>query len=211
MGYITYNLYCLFFGTNPTGLGIAFGIIFGLIPDFDIILFLKDLLKGDKSKRLGKTFKHHEFPTHYPILYSPLIILVIFIPNIYTITIITTIYLHLLLDTFYTSDGIKWLYPFNRKFYVLLSDKTIGKQGAYWEKAYKTTIFFKLEFILLAIAEFFLWWNHFYYYKTPTWSLILIGILAICFFLIMLLIERWRSRYIDSLIAEDQENQKSFY
>jgi hypothetical protein len=187
-------------------LGIALSILFGLLPDFDMVIFLKYIIKGERSKLSGTTFKHHEFPTHFPLLYSPLIVVAIIIPHIYTLSMVTAVYLHFFMDTFYTSDGIKWLYPFNKKFYLLSSAKTGGKQGIYWEKEYQTTFFYKLEFIFLALSCFVVWWNHLFYYQMSTGSLILFGVLIIGFFIGALLVERLHRRYIIKLATEEEKN-----
>ncbi|MHA1129452.1 MAG: metal-dependent hydrolase [Candidatus Helarchaeota archaeon] len=205
MGYITYNLYVLAFNTSPNMLGIAIGIVFGLLPDFDVFLVLPELIRRDRSVVKGTKFRHHEFPSHYPLLYSPFILLVIFLPSIITFTMITALYLHLIGDSFCSSNGVQWLAPFSHRYTNFLSSKTQDKHGGYWAQAYQTTIFYKLEFVLLAVALSFFWWNHFYYYHIPTWGLIVVSVSVIWFFLTYLFVERKRTDLFDEIIANAEK------
>ena len=143
-------------------------------------------------------------PTHFPIVYSPLIILVILLPNIYTISIVTVIYVHLFVDSFCTSDGIKWLYPFNKKYYGFLNDKTKGKHGILWQNEYMTTPLYKIEFVLLVATCSIMWLNHIFYYKAPTWGVALLGGLVICFLIGAFLVERVHVKYVKAKAIEEK-------
>lgn len=193
------------FGVTPTLLGIALAILFALLPDIDGILLIIRRIKGEKSKAFGAEFKHHEYPTHFPIIYSPLIILAIVLPNIYTISIVTGIYLHLFLDSFYTSDGIKWLYPLKDKYYGSLSEGIKGKHGMFWQSEYMGTPFYKLEFVFLVISCLILWLNHIFYYIAPIWAIGLLGGVIICFFGVAYLFERGHVKYIRAKVSEETE------
>lgn len=186
----------------PSLLGIAIGVVFGLLPDFDTVMILKDLIKGDKSKMDGLNFKHHSYPTHFPIVYSPLIVIMIIFPNIYTFTMVTALYLHLIVDSFYTSDGIKWLFPFKNDFFRFLSEKTKGKHGILWEHEYKETPMHKLELVLLIIAGSIVLLNHIFYYPTPVLYIWILGILILAFFIGFFLVDRARFGYIKKRAAE---------
>jgi len=178
------------------------GVIFGLLPDVDVVIIIIALIKGDKSKIDGLDFKHHSYPTHFPLLYSPLIVITIIFPNIYTLTMVTALYLHLFADSFYTSDGIKWLYPFKNKFFAFQSEKTRGKHGILWEKEYKNTPLYHLEFVFLFIAGLFVLSNHIFYYPTPVWHAWLLGLLIIGFFIGFFFVDRARFAYIKKRVAE---------
>ncbi len=190
------------FGTIPTLLGIVLAIIFALLPDIDVFLLIIDQLRGKKSEKFGVDFKHHEYPTHFPIIYSPLIVLVIIIPNIYTVTIITAVYLHLFADSFYTSDGVKWLWPFNSKFYGLKNEKTLGKHGIFWQHEYNKTFSYKLEFVFLVLTCIIMWMNHIFYYQTPMWSIVLLGTLILCFFIVAFFVEKRHIKYVARKVKE---------
>jgi LexA-binding, inner membrane-associated putative hydrolase len=178
------------------------GVIFGLLPDVDVVIIIIALIKGDKSKIDGLDFKHHAYPTHFPLLYSPLIVIMIIFPNIYTFTMVTALYLHLFTDSFYTSDGIKWLYPFQNKYFCFLSEKTKGKHGILWENEYKGTAMYKLEFILLIIAGSIVLLNHIFYYSTPVEYAWLLGMLIIGFIIGFFFVDRARFASIKKKAAE---------
>ncbi len=155
---------------------------------------------------IATSFRHHEYPTHYPLLYTPLIVITIFLPNVYTFTMVTAVYLHFITDMFYTSDGIRWLAPFNKKFFQLMSKKTLNIHGAYWAKVYMGTPFYFLEFGLLGVAGFLFWWNHFTVYQAPTWCQILIGVLLAILFIGLFFFERWRSGFTDRLLSKNGDS-----
>jgi hypothetical protein len=196
----------LILGIAPTFLGIVVGVVFGVLPDFDVLIMLFSAMRGGKFKMDGLDFKHHEFPSHFPLIYSPLIVIVIIFPNIYTFTMISALYLHLFVDSFYTSDGIKWLYPFKDKYYSLQSEKIKGKHGILWAFEYKKTPLYKLEFVFLAIACLILWLNHIFYYRLLSWQLGLVGGLIICFLIGYFFLERARTRHFEKSMAEREEN-----
>jgi hypothetical protein len=188
-------------------LGIALGIIFGILPDFDVLLVLPDMIKRDKSLIKGTKFRHHGYPSHYPLLYSPLILVAVFFPNPITLTMVTALYLHFLGDTFCSSNGVKWLAPLSNRYVHFLNEKTQDKHGGYWTQAYQTTILYKLEFVLLAITLGILWWNHFYFYQIPTWGLYFIAISLTAFYIGGLFFERYRTRLFDELIAKAESEE----
>lgn len=55
------------------------------------------------------------------------------------------IYLHFIGDTFYTDDGIRWLWPFSKKYFKFLSDTMEGMHDKDWVIAYRKTPLYKLE------------------------------------------------------------------
>lgn len=202
IGYIIYNMYCWIFGTSPTLLGIILAIGFALLPDIDVFLLVIDRIRGKKSGKFGVDFKHHEFPTHFPIIYSPLIVIVIIFPNTITVSIVTAVYLHLLVDSFYTSDGVKWLYPFKSNFYGLKNENTLGKHGIIWQHVYMKTPLYKLEFVLLVATGLILFLNHIIYYQSPIWAISLLGGLLLVFFIGAFLIERMHVKYVEKKVTE---------
>jgi hypothetical protein len=85
--------------------------------------------------------------THYPIFYTPFIIAAFVFPSILTICMALAIYLHFLGDTFYTDDGIRWLWPFSKKYFKILSDTMEGMHDKDWVLAYRKTPLYKLEWV----------------------------------------------------------------
>ncbi|MHA1266946.1 MAG: metal-dependent hydrolase [Candidatus Helarchaeota archaeon] len=208
IGYLTYNLYLTILGINPTLPGIVFSILVALLPDIDAILLLFSYLTGKGGKSRGTEFRHHGLPSHYPIIYTPLLILLVFFPNIYTYSLISGIYLHLFVDSIYTSDGIKWLYPFKKEFYGFLNKQTKGKHGIFWLESYMKTPLYKIEFILMIIGLIILWLNHIFYYHIPLWGLLLLGSLLICFGIGAFLVERAHVRYVERIAREERLRAK---
>lgn len=87
----------------------------------------------------------------------------------------------------------------------MLSDKTRGKHGIFWEHEYKNTPIFKLEYFLLGCGCLILWLNHIIYYQIPMWGIILLGCTIIGFIIGTVLVERFRLKYLDRRVTEEKE------
>lgn len=87
---------------------ILYGIVFALLPDVDSL-----------------TGRRRDSLTHYPLLYLPLgvIILWISLGKIIAWLFIVATFLHFLHDSIGTSWGLKWMYPFEQKWYKFLGRK----------------------------------------------------------------------------------------
>lgn len=199
----------LLLGIEPTILGIAISIIFALLPDIDGFLLVVSHFRRNSLDNPKIEFKHHGLPTHYPITYSPLILLAIFLPNIYTLSMVTSVYLHLLVDSFYTSDGIKWLYPFRKTYYRFCSEVTKEAHGIFWQHKYTRTPLYKIEFVLLVVGGCILWINHIVYYESPLWAITLIGALIVCFFIGAFIFERAHVKYVEKKAKEEKSKRES--
>ena len=119
------------------------------------------------------------------------------------VSIATAVYLHLFVDSLYTSDGIKWLYPFKSEFYGLKNETTLGKHGIIWQHEYMKSPLYKLEFILLVGTGIIMWLNHIFYYQTPMWGIVLLGTLIIVFFVLAFLVERRHVKYVAIKVNEE--------
>ncbi len=123
-------------------------IFFSICPDFDAIVFY---IKKRGKFKLDTEFQHHfSSIAHYPLFYTPLIIMFIvsvfrgFDPLFSVIPVIGIYFGHFLFDTIACGDGIMWgKNPFSRKKYArfinIYCNKTDGYHGKYWGARYRTT------------------------------------------------------------------------
>jgi len=163
---IYYSIYILWTGSFiMPSYYISMIIFFSICPDFDAIVFY--IRKRGKFK-LDTEFQHHfNSIAHYPLLYTPFII--IFIINIFlnsnpltsVIPVIGIYFGHFLFDTIACGDGIMWgKNPFRRKKYTRFINiycyKTDGYHGKYWGARYRTTRISKIGNIavLFCVALF---------------------------------------------------------
>ena len=121
-------------------------IFFSLLPDLDFLFH-----KFVKKKKFDLDFQHHKWFTHWPITYTPLLVLLFFYPNFKLFLICYGIYSHLILDTFLCGDGMMWFYPFSKKFFNFFSKKTKGKHGRDWLNVYKKTLIYKVDIVAFVI------------------------------------------------------------
>ncbi|KKN21425.1 hypothetical protein LCGC14_0925460 [marine sediment metagenome] len=141
-------------------------LYFSILPDFDAIYYF---FKSKGRLKLTMEYQHHLHSlTHFPIIFSPVIIIFIIslILNIYPlyflIPVVGIYFGHFFIDSIASGDGIMWgKNPFKRKKYSRFintySDKTDGYHGRYWDARYRKTKMFKLGtvaliFVLLIIT-----------------------------------------------------------
>jgi len=122
-------------------------IFFSIFPDLDFI-FYKFIKKGS----FNSNFQHHKWLTHWPIIYSPLLIALAFFPSFKLLLITYGIYSHLIMDTFLAGDGIMWLYPFSKKFFNLFAEKTTNNHGKDWFNIYKKMLIYKIDILAFVIV-----------------------------------------------------------
>ena len=159
---IYYSIYILWTGSFVMpSYYISSIIFFSICPDFDAIVFY--IRKRGKFK-LDTEFQHHfSSIAHYPLLYTPFIIL--FIINIFLgsnplisiIPVIGIYFGHFLFDTIACGDGIMWgKNPFSRKKYARFINiycyKTDGYHGKYWGARYRTTSISKIGNIAVLLC-----------------------------------------------------------
>lgn len=138
----------------------AFSLIFfySMLPDFDSIYYF---FKSRGKIQLNEKFQHHyKSIAHYPLLYTPLIVMFIIslILNnnpIYFLAPVVGVYGgHFLFDTIACGDGIMWgKNPLSRKgygrFFNYYCAKTDGYHGKYWYVRYRKTKINKIGNVLI--------------------------------------------------------------
>ncbi len=146
-----YLIYMLWKGPIMPGWVVFLIIFFGLLPDLDGIYW-----KLKKKGEMDTHFQHHLYYwTHWPISYTPLLLLFVvcvilnFYPEYFLIPVIGIYGGHLIPDSISTGDGIMWgKKPWKKGSYAryinLFSCKTDGYHGRYWNLRYRSTIFFKI-------------------------------------------------------------------
>lgn len=128
-------------------------IFFSILPDLDF-LFYKIFKKG----KYDSDFQHHQWPSHWPIIYLPLFILLILFPNLKLFLICYGLLSHFIMDTFLSGDGIMWLYPFSKRFFSLCDKKTKGCHGIKWFKLYKKKTIYKIDLLGFVALLFLLYY-----------------------------------------------------
>ncbi len=146
-------------------------IYFSLLPDFDAIYYF---FKGKGRLKLTMEYQHHlSSLTHFPLIFSPIIIVFIisviinFYPLYFLIPVVGIYCGHFIIDTIASGDGIMWgKNPFSRKkytrFFNKYCDKTDGYHGRYWDARYRQTKIAKVgnyAVILVLIIIIFHVWN----------------------------------------------------
>lgn len=122
-------------------------MFFSILPDTDYVFYwFYAKFKGLEYD--VNTQYHHEWISHWPITYTPLIVWSIVDPSFTSIIITTAIYAHLVLDLACVGDGVMIFYPFSKKFYTVFSKTTTGYHGTEWLKRYKKLKVYKAEVTL---------------------------------------------------------------
>ena len=159
-------------------------VFFSMCPDLDI--FYGGFKKGGLEK-LDEDFQHHYFSmAHYPILYTPFIILFIFslVFNYYPLYFLTPVvgiyFGHFLFDTIACGDGIMWgKNPFSRDKYArfrnIFYSKTDGYHGLYWNARYRQTLMCKIGNVCVVVSAVIIQSLHiietFRMFPTPTYNI----------------------------------------
>lgn len=124
------------------------------LADFKNLIFVSTLPNfislTKKIKDLKEDIHHHSWPTHIPIVYAPLVGLLFLLPNLKLILVCFAIYSHFILDSI-LGGGIMWLYPFSKRFFSFLPGGLKNYCGLAYFKAYKQTIFYKIDFFAFVI------------------------------------------------------------
>ncbi len=108
-----------FFQIDLTFSLIFIGIIFSLFPDIDF--FVEFIKHGSVG---GKIIREHRELIHFPLLYIPVILIVLSLFGIMWATFLSLgLLAHFLHDSIGIGWGIKWLWPFSKRAYKLFSEK----------------------------------------------------------------------------------------
>jgi hypothetical protein len=106
---ITVSLFSRFFSFELSPVLVALSIAFSLLPDIDMFVELPlRILKKIRPEQV------HQVYTHFPLMYLPLGVIILFISLPIGLLFFVNITLHFLHDSFGTSWGIAWLYPLKR-------------------------------------------------------------------------------------------------
>lgn len=98
------------FGVDLTIYHIIGGILFALLPDIDMLIFVIPGLK--------KLFNGHREWTHHPLKYISLTILVFFVAGpVWALLFFLCILFHFIHDSLWIGNGIAWLGPYSKKRY----------------------------------------------------------------------------------------------
>ena len=150
--YLAANLVGLIVGRPiPLEYNIAI-IIFSIILDLDYFFNLIGQLVTTGKYRIPD--HHHGWPSHWPIVYVPFVILALVLRNDYLTIGVLSIYVHLAMDTMFCNEGLMLFYPFSRKWYKFFSEKTKNKPGLKWNDAYSKLVIYRFDrvaFILMVI------------------------------------------------------------
>jgi len=153
-----------------------------MIPDLIDVIY--STLKQIYLRKRIDEFPHHSWPTHFPLLYTPFILLAIFIPTILTGSIAINIYLHFFGDTFYTDDGIRWFWPFvKNKKVKFLSKSMKGQHDKLWIISYRKTPLYKIEWCLFIITSILIIFNAFILYGVILFIIAIICMVSLIIFI----------------------------
>jgi hypothetical protein len=117
-------------------------IFFSTLPDLDFVF--SKLFMG---RKYDNNFQHHKWFTHWPIIYSPLLILLFIFPSLELFLVCFGIFSHFGMDTFLAGDGIMWFYPFSKKFFNFFAKNIKDHHGWKWFQIYKKMIVYKIDII----------------------------------------------------------------
>lgn len=152
--YFAANIFAWLFGFNiPLEYNLLL-IFFSVFPDFDYVAdyVYQKVVKG--SYKIPDN--HHSLPSHYPIVYTPLIPLAVFTGEPFFIIATSAIFVHLLMDVLFCNEGVMLFYPFSTKWFNFFAKKTAGKPGLEWNKVYSKLIVAKVDrvFFLFVLVHF---------------------------------------------------------
>ncbi len=158
---------------------IVAGIIFALLPDFDVI---PEMIVR-KGKLGGKEISWHRELFHFPLTYIlPAILVFIFAGSFWGYLFTLGVFLHLLHDSVGMGWGIKWLWPFNKNSYKFFSNKENGMVTSF-------LIHWTPEELPIAVREHGDpdWIKHYYFQLNP-----IVVIEFLVFLLALVAIYLWR-------------------
>ncbi|MGB0757321.1 MAG: metal-dependent hydrolase [Patescibacteria group bacterium] len=84
-----------------------------VFPDVDFLFGMWSEFKHPEKKE-----SHHAYITHAPLVYVPIIIVLMVIEMKLGLLVMYGLLTHFIMDSLVAPDGIRWLYPFKDKFYL---------------------------------------------------------------------------------------------
>jgi len=126
-------------------------------PDFDYIYFI---IFNTGKPHEAKT--HHYYITHAPLFYVPFLVILALFSWQLALLIFYGFLTHFIMDSLIASEGIRWLYPFKKDFYLWTSyTKGLYKMED-WLKAYKKMpiyFFDNIAFLVTVVLVFYIAFN----------------------------------------------------
>lgn len=143
-----------FFHYNFSSFQILVIMLFAWLPDLDypLAMYLN-------KKYPGRHIGHHQFITHAPLFYLPFLLVIAYFDWRIALLALYGLLTHFVMDSLIAPDGIRWLYPFSKKYYLWTGyTKGIFETEA-WLQAYKKLPIYKfdnLAFLLTIILVIYL-------------------------------------------------------
>ena len=108
----TYVITNYVFKTEVTPVVLGLSALVGLLPDVDGIV----TMIAKRQRPMQQKVQHHRYVTHTPLLYLALTLLLsLVVPPQTAVLFGALTFVHLLLDSWATDDGIMWLWPLSRR------------------------------------------------------------------------------------------------
>ena len=114
-------------------------MFFALLPDLDFIYAILT------SKKYDDNFQHHNWISHWPVTYLPLLAAVLFFPKLSVIIACLGIFSQMIKYPFLAGDGIMWFYPFSKQFINFYAKDLNGHHGKDWFRIYRRKKIFKVN------------------------------------------------------------------
>lgn len=121
------------FANEATPLVLGLAAIVGLLPDIDGLA----AMVAKRHKPSQQKMCHHQWWSHTPLFYVGLTALVTLLTSLhYGVLFGVLMFVHLLLDSWSTDDGIMWLWPLSRRQYALFPTN-LHADGAFGVRFYR--------------------------------------------------------------------------
>ena len=127
-GVIAVHTVSAVFGRSIEWYDYLIGIFFAVMPDSDMFIpLIVEFTGGDESDS-----SHKALPTHYPLFMVPFIggLALLVSPLFYGSLVVTCLLAHFFHDSWQSQEngpGVRWLAPFGKRYYQLLSRHAQGE------------------------------------------------------------------------------------
>lgn len=122
IGLLLTTAIAIYAGLEPSLWLLAAGIGGSILPDWDMIPYLVK-----SSGKLDQWAHKHRDISHYPLLTIPLIVILTgsLAGSCFAITVAVTMTAHYICDTDEIGWGVRWLYPFSKRYFAF---RSVGNQ-----------------------------------------------------------------------------------
>lgn len=124
-----------------------------VLPDVDFIIGMWHEFRHPEDRK-----SHHGYITHAPLVYVPFLLILGWYQAKLALFIGYGLLTHFIMDSLVAGDGIRWLYPFKKKFY-LWHNATKDLYGFEWLKKYKELpvyTFDNIAFVLTVVIVIYM-------------------------------------------------------